>query len=56
MQSRKGEKLTKKANSKTILDSGSTITLVRDKQLFDEVYDLKQDLLMATNGGDKVIL
>ena len=39
-----------------MLDSGSTITLGKDRELFDEVHNLKRKIKMNTNGGSKDIV
>ena len=38
-----------------ILDSGSTVTLGKDKSLFTSINDLERNIQMNTNGGSKDI-
>ena len=38
-----------------MLDSGSTITLGKDRSLFFKVWDLKDKVMMDTNGGSKFL-
>ena len=38
-----------------MIDSGSTITLGKDKELFGEIHDLEEEVIMDTNGGQKDI-
>ena len=38
-----------------LLDSGSTISLFKDKQFLEKVWEAKTNLLMETNAGSKLI-
>ena len=39
-----------------LLDSGSTISLFRDKEFLEKTWDSKTRLLMETNAGNKIIM
>ena len=50
-----GVQLTTEEKEEIILDSGSTISLFRDKKLLKDIRFAKNSLLMLTNAGKKQI-
>ena len=38
-----------------MIDSGSTLTLGKDRELFEEIHNLNKKIKMNTNGGSKNI-
>ena len=50
-----GVQLTAEQKEEVILDSGSTISLFRDKKMLKDIRMAKNSLLMLTNAGKKQI-
>ena len=46
---------TKKNNDEVLLDSGSTISIFKDKHLVENIRTAKNKLMLYTNAGKKII-